>query len=92
MINPSSREHFEHCSQTSWIKGFPAMRWRGLPGKRVDPQRAGRIPMIDGALEPIKTCSAAKLGVRSGAGQGEQAAGAKFQVKSSKGQGAESSK
>ena len=33
-------------SQTCWMRGLPAIGWRGLPGKRVDPQRAGRIPMM----------------------------------------------
>lgn len=33
-------------SQTCWIRGFPAMMWRGFPGKRDEPQRAGRMPMI----------------------------------------------
>ena len=42
----SSLEHCWQRSQTCWIRGFPAMRWSGLPGKRVEPQRAGRTPRI----------------------------------------------
>ncbi len=43
----SSRAHCWQRSQTCWINGFPAMRWRGFPGKRVEPQRDGRTPRMN---------------------------------------------
>lgn len=42
----SNRVAWVQRSQTCWMRGFPAMRWRGFPGKRVEPQRAGRMPRV----------------------------------------------
>src|SRR5438128_1591492 len=33
-------------SATCWMSGLPAMRASGLPGKRVEANRAGMTPMI----------------------------------------------
>ena len=35
-----------HCSTTCWMRGLPAMSASGLPGKRVEANRAGMMPRI----------------------------------------------
>src|SRR5262245_27813728 len=43
MTTLSTCSHSLQRSQTCWMSGFPAMRWSGFPGNRVDPQRAGMM-------------------------------------------------
>lgn len=43
-----SWEHAWQRSQTCWSSGLPAIGWSGFPGKRVEAQRAGMMPMTLG--------------------------------------------
>ena len=36
---------FWHCSTTCWMSGLPAMSASGLPGNRVEANRAGMMPV-----------------------------------------------
>lgn len=68
----SSSEHCRQRSQTCCIKGFPAMRCSGLPGKRVEPQRDGRTPRMWVTGEEMDTLGKGWTSVRQGRACGQE--------------------